>query len=44
VNYDKFSNVGWRKYQQGERILVREKWDNENAAAGDNYDFTTGTK
>ncbi len=38
----KWSTVGWKKHQQGERILVREKWDNENAAAGDNFDFTVG--
>jgi hypothetical protein len=44
VNYDKFSNVGWRKYEQGSRILVREKWDNENGAYADNYDFTTEKK
>lgn len=39
VDYDKFSNVGWRKYENGARILVREKWDNENGAYADNYDF-----
>jgi hypothetical protein len=44
VDYGKFSNVGWRKYQQGERILVREKWDNEHGAVGDNYDFGTEKK
>ena len=42
VDYTKWSTVGWKKYQQGERILVREKWDNENGAAGDNFDFTVG--
>jgi hypothetical protein len=41
VNYDKFSNVKWRKYEQGQRILVRETWDNENGVAYDNWDFTT---
>jgi hypothetical protein len=44
VDYGKFSNVGWRKYQQGERVLVRETWDNENGAYADNYDFATETK
>jgi hypothetical protein len=44
VDYDKFSNVGWRKYEQGQRLLVREKWDNENGAYADNYDFTTEKK
>ena len=33
VDYNRFSNVGWRKYAQGDRILVREKWDNENGVA-----------
>jgi len=42
VDYARWSTVGWRKYQQGERILVREKWDNENGASGDNYDFAIG--
>lgn len=41
VSYDKFSNVGWRKYENGARLLVREKWDNENGMYADNYDFTT---
>jgi len=41
VDYSKFSNVGWRKYADGERILVREKWDNENGVTFDNYDFGT---
>jgi hypothetical protein len=44
VDYDKFSNVGWRKYEQGQRLLVREKWDNEHGAYADNYDFTTQKK
>jgi hypothetical protein len=44
VDYDKFTGVGWRKYEQGQRLLVREKWDNEHGAYADNYDFTTETK
>jgi len=44
VDYDKFSNVGWRKYEQGQRLLVREKWDNEHGAYADNYDFTIEKK
>jgi hypothetical protein len=44
VDYGKFSNVGWRKYEQGARLLVREKWDNEHGAYADNYDFTTEKK
>ena len=41
VDYSKHQNVNWRKYAQGERLLVREKWDNENGAMHDNYDFVT---
>jgi hypothetical protein len=41
VDYSRFSNITWRKYGDGERILVREKWDNENAAPGDNWDLAT---
>lgn len=41
VDYSRFSNVRSRKYAGGERLLVRERWDNENGASYDNYDFTT---
>lgn len=41
VDYSRFSNVRSRKYAGGERFLVRERWDNENGASYDNYDFTT---
>jgi len=41
VDYSKYPNVKWRKYADGERLLVREKWDNENGAVNDNYDFVT---
>lgn len=41
VDYSRYSNIRWSKYQQGERILVAEKWDNENGVVFDNYDFTT---
>jgi hypothetical protein len=44
VDYSRFSNVGWRKYADGARILVREKWDNENGAYADNYDFATESR
>lgn len=46
VDYSKFasSSIRWRKYNDGERILVREKWDNENGAPNDNWDFTTSAK
>jgi hypothetical protein len=39
VDYGRFSNVTWRKYQDGQRLLVAEKWDNENGVPYDNYDF-----
>jgi hypothetical protein len=41
VDYSRFSNIRWRKYQDGARILVREKWDNENGVSGDNWDIAT---
>lgn len=41
VDYSKYSNITWKKYGDGERILVREKWDNENNAPGDNWDLAT---
>ncbi len=41
VDYSRFSNINWRKYQDGARILVRERWDNENGTPGDNWDFAT---
>lgn len=41
VDYSKVSNLTWRKYQDGERILVADRWDNENGAAFDNFDFST---
>lgn len=41
VDYSRYSNITWRKYSDGERILVREKWDNENNAPGDNWDIAT---
>jgi hypothetical protein len=44
VSYGKFSNVGWRKYADGARILVREKWDNDHGVYAANYDFPTELK
>jgi hypothetical protein len=44
VDYSRHQNVGWRKYNDGERLLVREKWDNENGASHDNYDFATESR
>lgn len=44
VDYSKFQNIRWRKYNDGERLLVREKWDNENGAQNDNYDFVIGAR
>jgi hypothetical protein len=44
ADYSKVSNVKWKKFADGERILVRERWDNENAAPGDNWDLATETR
>jgi hypothetical protein len=44
VNYDKFSDVGWRKYTNGDRILIREKWDNKDGVYAQNYAFPTEAK
>lgn len=41
VDYSRYSNITWKKYGDGERILVREKWDNENGAPHDNWDLAT---
>ena len=41
VDYSQYENVHSRKFAHGERILVRERWDNENGAVHDNYDFVT---
>ena len=39
VDYSKYSNVTERRYNQGDRILMREKWDNEGGVAGQNYEL-----
>jgi hypothetical protein len=44
VDYSKYQNIKWQKYAPGDRILVREKWDNENGVAFDNWDFVTEKK
>jgi hypothetical protein len=44
VDYSRYSNIKWQKYQQGDRILVADRWDNEHGLAFDNYDFTTAKK
>lgn len=38
VDYSRYSNIGWRKYNQGDRILVRERWDNPSGTYS-NYEF-----
>jgi hypothetical protein len=38
VDYTRFSNVLTRKFNQGDRILVREKWD-QPGGAGSNYEL-----
>jgi hypothetical protein len=40
VDYSRYPNVRSRRYEDGARFLVREKWDNENGVSNDNYDFT----
>ncbi|MFO0678134.1 MAG: hypothetical protein U0169_16485 [Polyangiaceae bacterium] len=34
-------SVTWKKYKDGERVLVRERWDNP---FGPNSDFTFATE
>jgi hypothetical protein len=41
VDYSKHQNVRSRRYAEGARLLVSERWDNENGATHDNYDFAT---
>jgi hypothetical protein len=44
VDYSRFQNIRWKKYGDNQRLLVRERWDNEHGATNDNYDFTTESK
>lgn len=40
VDYTRYgSNVKTRRYNQGDRLLVRERWDNLNGHAGANYEL-----
>jgi hypothetical protein len=39
VDYARWGNVTSRRYGQGDRIVVRERWDNLHGQAGQNYDF-----
>ena len=39
VDYSRWGNVTSRRYAQGDRILVRERWDNLDGQAGQNYEF-----
>lgn len=41
ADYAKYPNVTSKKYADGDRVLVREKWDNENGKAYDNWDLVT---
>lgn len=41
VDYSRYPNMKWQKYAQGQRILVADRWDNENGQAFDNYDLVT---
>jgi hypothetical protein len=43
VDYSKYGNsVVSRRYNQGDRILVRERWDNLNGQAFQNYELPVG--
>ena len=44
VDYNSFSGVKYRRYSQGDRILLREKWDNFQGKAYADYDFATEAK
>ena len=44
VDYNAFPSVKTRRYNQGDRILLREKWDNLNGQAFADYDFVTEAK
>lgn len=39
ADYSTYGNVVDKRYQDGERVLVRDVWDNENGAPADNWDF-----
>lgn len=39
VDYTRYPNIKTQKYAQGDRILVRDVWDNPNHAAFTNYTF-----
>lgn len=36
-----FGQVVSKRFQEGERMLVRDQWDNENGRSFDNWDFPT---
>jgi hypothetical protein len=40
ADYTRYGNITWKKYADGARVLVREKWDNKDGQPGQNYDFT----
>lgn len=39
----KWGDIKWKKYGDGERVLVDENWDNLNDAAYASYDFAIET-
>jgi hypothetical protein len=39
VDYTRFGNVTWRRYNQGDRILLRDRWDNYLGQPYSNYEL-----
>jgi hypothetical protein len=41
ADYSQFSNIHHKRYADGARVLVREKWDNKEGTPNQNYGFST---
>jgi hypothetical protein len=41
ADYSRFSNIRHKKYADGARVLMREKWDNKEGSPNQNYAFAT---
>jgi hypothetical protein len=39
VDYSRWNNVTWRRYNQGDRILLRDRYDNRDGVAFQNYEL-----
>jgi len=39
ADYTKYTNVTSKKYVDGQRLFLRERWDNLNGQPNNNYDF-----